>query len=90
MMQYKGYRAAVTFDDAANVFHGEVVGTRDVITFEGTRWSSCRRNSSSLSTTTSPSVRSEGGNPTDPTPARYRFGSPQSAPRCCRRRQVPG
>ena len=35
MMQYKGYRAAVTFDDSAGVFHGEVVDTRDVITFEG-------------------------------------------------------
>ena len=35
MMQYKRYRAAITFDDSANVFHGEVVGTRDVITFEG-------------------------------------------------------
>lgn len=35
MMQYKGYRAAVIFDDSAGVFHGEVVDTRDVITFEG-------------------------------------------------------
>ena len=35
MMQYKGYRAAVTFDDSANVLHGEVVGTRDVITVKG-------------------------------------------------------
>lgn len=35
MMQYKGYRAAVTFDESANVFHGEVVDTCDVITFEG-------------------------------------------------------
>ena len=35
MMQYKGYRAAVVFDDSAGVFHGEVVDTRDVITFEG-------------------------------------------------------
>ena len=35
MMQYKGYRAAVLFDDSAGVFHGEVVDTRDVITFEG-------------------------------------------------------
>ena len=34
-MQYKGYRAAVAFDDSASVFHGEVVDTRDVITFEG-------------------------------------------------------
>ena len=36
MMEYKGYRAAVTFDDEADVFHGEVVDTRDVIVFEGT------------------------------------------------------
>ena len=36
MMEYKGYRAAVTFDDEADVFHGEVAGTRDVIVFEGT------------------------------------------------------
>ena len=36
MMSYKGYRAAVTFDDDAGVFHGEVVDTRDVITFTGT------------------------------------------------------
>ena len=35
MMAYRGYRAAVTFDDAAGVFHGEVVDTRDVITFQG-------------------------------------------------------
>ena len=36
MMEYKGYRATVTFDDEAGVFHGEVVDTRDVIVFEGT------------------------------------------------------
>jgi len=36
MMSYKGYRAAVTFDDDAGVFHGEIVDTRDVITFSGT------------------------------------------------------
>ncbi len=36
MMQYKGCRAAVTFDEEAGVFHGEVTGTRDVIIFEGT------------------------------------------------------
>ena len=35
-MEYHGYRAAVTFDDAAGIFHGEVIGTRDVITFQGT------------------------------------------------------
>ena len=36
MMEYKGYRAAVVYDDEAGIFHGEVVDTRDVITFEGT------------------------------------------------------
>ncbi|MCE2483669.1 MAG: type II toxin-antitoxin system HicB family antitoxin [Alphaproteobacteria bacterium] len=36
MTDYKGYRAAVTFDADAGIFHGEVVGTRDVITFAGT------------------------------------------------------
>lgn len=35
MMQYEGYIGSVEFDDAAGVFHGEVVNTRDVITFEG-------------------------------------------------------
>ena len=36
MMDYKGYRAAVSYNDEAGIFHGEVIGTRDVITFEGT------------------------------------------------------
>ncbi len=35
MMEYKGYVAAVKFDDEANVFLGEVINTRDVITFQG-------------------------------------------------------
>lgn len=35
MMQYKGYLARVEFDDEANIFHGEVVNIRDVITFQG-------------------------------------------------------
>ena len=35
-MKYKGYHAEVTYDHEAAVFHGEVVGTRDVIFFEGT------------------------------------------------------
>lgn len=36
MTDDKGCRAAVTFDADAGIFHGEVVGTRDVITFTGT------------------------------------------------------
>ena len=35
MMEYNGYRAAVSFDDEVGIFHGEVVGTRDVVTFQG-------------------------------------------------------
>ena len=35
MMTYKGYKAAAEFDDEAMVFSGEVVGVRDVITFQG-------------------------------------------------------
>ena len=34
-MQYKGYLARVEFDDGFDVFHGEVLNTRDVITFQG-------------------------------------------------------
>jgi predicted HicB family RNase H-like nuclease len=35
MMEYKGYVGRVEFDDDAGLFHGEVVNTRDVITFQG-------------------------------------------------------
>ena len=35
MMTYKGYYAAVSFDDEAEIFHGEVTGLKDVITFQG-------------------------------------------------------
>ena len=35
MMEYKGYFAKVEFDDEADIFHGEVINLRDVITFEG-------------------------------------------------------
>lgn len=35
MMTYKGYSGQVWFDDEADVFHGEVTGLRDVVTFQG-------------------------------------------------------
>lgn len=35
MMQYKKYVAKVEFDDEADIFHGEVINTNDVITFQG-------------------------------------------------------
>jgi predicted HicB family RNase H-like nuclease len=34
-MTYKGYDALVTYDEEAELFHGEVMNMRDVITFEG-------------------------------------------------------
>ncbi len=35
MMEYKGYLSRIEFDDEVNVFHGEVINIRDVITFQG-------------------------------------------------------
>ena len=35
MMEYKGYFGEVEFDDEARILHGEVIGIRDVVTFEG-------------------------------------------------------
>src|SRR4051794_21776821 len=43
MMKYKGYLGRAEFDDEAGVFHGQVVGTRDVITFQGTTVAELRR-----------------------------------------------
>ncbi|MBZ5625914.1 MAG: type II toxin-antitoxin system HicB family antitoxin [Acidobacteriia bacterium] len=34
-MTYKGYEAVVEFDEEAGVLSGEVINTRDVITFQG-------------------------------------------------------
>ena len=36
MMKYKGYYGIVQYDDEAKIFHGEVINTRTVITFQGT------------------------------------------------------
>lgn len=35
MMKYKGYVGKAEYDDEAELFHGEVLDTRDVITFQG-------------------------------------------------------
>ena len=35
MMEYKGYFGKVEFDDEANIFYGEVINLRDVVTFQG-------------------------------------------------------
>jgi predicted HicB family RNase H-like nuclease len=36
MLNYKGYIGQVEFDDETDIFHGEVINTRAVITFQGT------------------------------------------------------
>jgi predicted HicB family RNase H-like nuclease len=36
MRKYKGYSGHVEYDDEARIFHGEVVGIKDVVTFQGT------------------------------------------------------
>jgi len=35
MIEYKGYIGQVIFDNDANIFHGEVLNIRDVVTFQG-------------------------------------------------------
>lgn len=34
-MDYKGYIGHVVFDNDADIFHGEIINTRDVVTFQG-------------------------------------------------------
>ncbi len=34
-MEYKGYHGKVEFDEESELFHGEIVDLRDVITFQG-------------------------------------------------------
>jgi predicted HicB family RNase H-like nuclease len=34
-MLYKGYEAKVQYDEDARIFHGDIINTRDVITFQG-------------------------------------------------------
>jgi len=34
-MEYRNYLSQVVFDDEQNIFHGEVINIRDVITFQG-------------------------------------------------------
>ena len=36
MMEYKKYFGTVEYDEKAKIFHGDIVNTKDVITFQGT------------------------------------------------------
>ena len=35
MMKYKGYAGKTEYDDEAEIFYGEVIGLRDVVTYKG-------------------------------------------------------
>lgn len=35
-MKYKGYTGHVEYDDEAKIFHSEVLGIKDVVTFQST------------------------------------------------------
>ena len=43
MFNYKGYIGKIDYDDEAGIFHGEVINTRDVITFQGKSVSELKR-----------------------------------------------
>ena len=35
MMNYKGYAGKTEYDDESEIFYGEVIGLRDIVTFRG-------------------------------------------------------
>ena len=43
VMTYKGYEALVQYDQDAEIFHGEVMNLRDVITFQGSSVAELKR-----------------------------------------------
>lgn len=43
MLEYKGYVGSVVFDPEADLLHGQIVNTRDVITFQGKSTSEMRQ-----------------------------------------------
>jgi hypothetical protein len=43
MMSYKAYEAVVEYDEDSEIFHGEVINLRDVITFQGKSVSELKR-----------------------------------------------
>jgi len=43
MLNYKGYVGHATYDDEAEIFHGEVINIRDVVTFQGNTVSSLKK-----------------------------------------------
>ena len=60
MIEYKGYIGKVEFEGEVPIFHGEVINTRDVITFRGESVSELPQASMIPSMNTWPFVRSVG------------------------------
>ena len=51
MMEYSGYIGNVEFDNEADIFHGEVINLRDVVTFQVSTVAKLRKSSVTLLTT---------------------------------------
>ena len=80
MMAYKGYLAHIAFDEQANLFHGEVINIRDVVTFQGQSVDEFARHLQILLRTICRFVPSVGKRQTSPS-----LGGSQSA---CRRSSI--
>jgi predicted HicB family RNase H-like nuclease len=35
MMKYKGFLGHIEYDNEAKIFHGQIIGLKDIITFQG-------------------------------------------------------
>jgi predicted HicB family RNase H-like nuclease len=35
MMQHKGYKGCFEFDEDSDIFHGQIIGIKDIVTFQG-------------------------------------------------------
>ncbi len=60
-MKYKGYLGKVEFNDEAGTIHGEIINTRDVITFQGKSVAELNKASGNPWTITSTSAGSRRG-----------------------------
>ena len=43
MMSYKNYKGHFDYDEKADIFHGQVIGIKDVLTFQGTSISELKK-----------------------------------------------
>jgi predicted HicB family RNase H-like nuclease len=71
MMQYKGYIASIEYDDKAEIFHGEVLNVRDVITFHGRTVSELKKALKGSVEDYLEFCKSRGESPEEPYPGRF-------------------